>query len=102
MKNIHLRFKNVSAAMKRTLKRRENPASAATQIQYQRSSVNRPLSARRVFPTVPSLVLTVCTKEITMILANLIECRLKFIKSSSSSFFKGNKLYIPIQLYGVN
>jgi hypothetical protein len=52
MKSIHLRFKNVRAAMKRKLKRRENPKSAAIQIQYQYASVNKPLSLRRVFPTV--------------------------------------------------
>lgn len=48
----NLRFKNVSAAMKRMLKRREYPRSAPMQIQYQYSSTNNPLSLRRVFPTV--------------------------------------------------
>ena len=49
---LDLRFKNVSARMKRTLKRRENPRSAPMQIQYQYSSTKRPRPARRVFPTV--------------------------------------------------
>jgi hypothetical protein len=52
LKNIHLRFKYVKAPMKRRLKRRENPMSAATQTQYIYSSVYKPLSLRRVFPIV--------------------------------------------------
>lgn len=53
---INLRFKKVSAAINKTLKRRENPNSAPIQIQNQYSSVKKPLDLRRTFPTVASLI----------------------------------------------
>jgi hypothetical protein len=49
---LDLPFRNVNAAMNRRLNNRENPKRAATDIQYQRSLVNKPLSLRRVFPIV--------------------------------------------------
>lgn len=49
--------------MKRTLKRSENPKSAAMHIQYQVSVVNKPLSCRRVFPTVGWEPLVGCDKR---------------------------------------
>ena len=64
MKGIDLQLKNDSAAMKRTLKRRENAKSAPTQIQYQCSSENRPLSLRSVTPTESVESVTGCAKEI--------------------------------------
>ena len=63
MRNIDLRLKNVSAAMKSTLKRRENAKSAPTQIQYQCSSENRPLSLRSVTPTESVELGTGCANE---------------------------------------
>lgn len=39
------------------LKRRENPKSAPTQIQYQYSSVKKPLDWRRTFQTVVAFTL---------------------------------------------
>lgn len=43
--------------MKKTLNRRENVKRAMMHIQYQDSVVNKPLSLRRVFPTVFSVPL---------------------------------------------
>lgn len=56
-KTSDLRFKNVNAAINKTLKRRENPTSAPMQIQNQYSSTKKPLALRRTFPTVGSLIL---------------------------------------------
>lgn len=54
---MNLRFRKVNAAMKKMLKRKENPNSAPTHIQYQYSSVKNPLDLRRTLPTVVSLIL---------------------------------------------
>jgi hypothetical protein len=43
--------------MKRRLKRRENPIKAPMQIQYQYSSVYKPLALRSTFPTVGASIL---------------------------------------------
>ncbi|CAN1134901.1 hypothetical protein LINPERHAP2_LOCUS8546 [Linum perenne] len=42
--------------MKQTLNRTEKPKSAAMQIQYQRSSVKKPLDFSTAFPTVVTLI----------------------------------------------
>lgn len=53
-KRTILRLKNVNAATKQRLKKRENAKRAITQIQYQWFSVNMPLAWSRICPAVCS------------------------------------------------